>query len=114
MFLNNPCEGAGPHLIVIALVAQPSGGRPAEFDGDIAIHELGFKLQDKLFNHLQDHRFRQRCKRNYGVKTVAEFWCKGPFNRGSILAFAAVAQRDSMLGLEQVDLTGGAAVSAPS
>ena len=91
MLLDHPAQRARTHLLIIAFICQPFGGGFSDFDRDMPVHQLRFKLQNKLFNNLHGDGFRQWCKAYHSVQTVAKFWGKLPFNRGGVFALAAVA-----------------------
>ena len=50
-------------------------------------------MQHELFDDLQDHRLRQRCKGDDGIQTVAEFRRERAFDRGGILALPTVTAK---------------------
>ena len=99
LFLDHAGKRPCAHLVVIALVGQPFGGRTRQLDMNTAVHELGFQLQHELFDDLQNDLFRQRAEADHRIEAVAELGRKGPLDGGRILALAPVTtEADSGLG----------------
>ena len=93
MLLNDPAKRTRAHLVIIALLAKPSGGLGRQVDVDIAVNQLRLKLQDELGHHLHDDVAAQGRKGDDRIQTVAEFRREGALNRRRILALAAVAAK---------------------
>ncbi len=73
---------------------------------DVAIRQLGFKLQDELLDHLGDNLRRQMRKGDDGIEPVAEFRREQPVDRLGVIAFPLLAG-EAIGGLRHV---GGARV----
>jgi hypothetical protein len=59
----------------------------------MAVHQLRFKLQHELFDHLQNDIFRQGRKADHRIQTVAEFGFERALDGSGVFAFAAIAAK---------------------
>ena len=71
--MNNPRHGSGPHGFIIPKFDKPISSFFREFNGDVPIGKLGFKLHDKFINNAFNNLNRQMSKGHNGVKAIAEF-----------------------------------------
>ncbi len=52
--LDHARERTGAEGVVIALLAQPARGFRREFEGDVAVGELGFEFEHEFLDHAID------------------------------------------------------------
>ena len=91
-------SGRAPKALVVAAHGQPFAGLRRERDGDVAIRQLGFELEDELVDDHLDDLLAEASERDRRIETVAEFGREQALDRLFILVFAlAAAEADRLL-----------------
>src|SRR5437870_4366389 len=73
MFLYHAGERTGAHLLIIALLGEPSCGLIRKLDNDLTLGKLRLELHDELLNDLAHDLGRQMAEADRRIEPVAEW-----------------------------------------
>ncbi len=86
MLLNDTPQRTRPKCNIVTPLGKPGTRSFGQFNRDIPIRKLDFKLQDELVDHHLDDIRLQVGKRDDRIQTVPEFRREGPLDRFFVLA----------------------------